>query len=325
MTVYLVRRVLLFIPSLLLASIAIFTAMRVLPGDVALVILGNNESPSGDNTQLLESYRQALGLHDPLPVQYARWMWSLVDGEWGGTSLIQHDPIGSIVTQRLPVTLELVILTFVLSWMVSIPLGTLAAFRHNRWPDYTVRLITIAGHAVPVFWAALLLLLIMSVVFSWTPPVFYSDLWADPRDNLLKVIWPALLLAWGFSAYLARVTRSSLLEVLRQDYILAARSKGLEGRAVATRHALRNALIPVLTVGGLQIGALLGGTVILENIFGIPGIGQEIVLAANSRDYPVIQSLAMLLVLLVLVLNLIIDVMYTMVDPRVRLVGGTRR
>ena len=325
MTVYLVRRVLLFIPSLLIASIAIFTAMRVLPGDVALVILGNNESPTGDNTALLESYRQALGLHDPLPVQYARWMWSLVNGEFGGTSLIQHDPIGKIVLLRLPVTLELVILTFILSWIISIPLGTLAAFQHNRWPDYLVRLVTIAGHAVPVFWAALLLLLIMSAVFSWTPPVFYTDLWVDPRSNLLKIIWPALLLAWGFSAYLARVTRSSLLEVLRQDYILAARSKGLTGRSVAVGHALRNALIPVLTVGGLQIGALLGGTVILENIFGVPGIGQEIVLAANSRDYPVIQSLAMLLVLLVLVLYLAIDVTYTIIDPRVRLAGGVRR
>src|SRR5579884_3373707 len=148
---YLVRRLLLFIPSLLLASVAIFGAMRVLPGDVALVILGNNESPTGDNTQLLESYRQALGLHDPLPVQYAHWLWSLVNGQLGGTSLIQHDPISKIVAQRLPVTLELVALAFVLSWIVSIPMGTLAALHQNRWPDYLVRVLTIAGHAVPVF------------------------------------------------------------------------------------------------------------------------------------------------------------------------------
>ncbi len=322
MTRYIFSRLLLFIPSLILASLFIFTAMRVLPGDVALVILGNNESPTGNNDELLESYRQALGLRDPLPVQYGKWMWSLVNGQFGGVSVIHHDPISVLVAQRFPVTLELAILAFLLSWLVSIPMGSVAAFRQNRWPDYLVRLVTISGHAVPVFWAALLILLVMSSGFHWTPPIFYSSLWVDPKANLLKVIWPALLLAWGFSAYLARVTRSSLLEALRQDYVLSARSKGLSARVVAVRHALRNALIPVMTVGGLQIGALLSGTVILENIFGVPGIGQALVLAANTRDYPVVQSLTMLLVFLVLVLNLGIDVLYRVVDPRIKLTGG---
>ena len=204
-------RLLLFPPSLLLASIAIFGAMHILPGDVALVILGNADPGSATNLQLLESYREALGLHDPLHVQYGRWLWSLVNGEFGGTSIIDHEPLRDIIARRFPATLEVALIAFVTAWVVSVPLGVLAALRRDSWIDYLVRGITIAGHAVPIFWAALLLLLGLTTVFHWTPPVVYSSLAANPTANLQKVIWPALLLAWGFSSYLARVTRSSML------------------------------------------------------------------------------------------------------------------
>jgi peptide/nickel transport system permease protein len=312
---YLLRRVLLFVPTLFVASLAIFVVMRLLPGDVAMLILGGDaSSPSAQ--QQIESYRETLGLNDPYPVQYARWAWSMLNGSFGGDSLMDREPLAAIIGRRLPVTLQLAFYAVVMSAIVSVPLGIVAAVRQDRWPDYVVRVMTIAGNAVPNFWVALLALLALSLYFLWTPPVFYKNLWEDPSLHLQKMVWPALILAWGFSANVTRVTRASMLEVLRQDYVRTARAKGLADNVVVWRHALQNALMPVITLSGLQLAGLLGGTVILETIFGLPGIGQGIVLAANTRDYPVIQSLVMLLVLMMLGLNLLIDICYGVIDPR---------
>ena len=313
---YIARRLALFIPTLFLASLAIFFIMRALPGDVALVILGGEANTPMAEEQL-EQYRVALGLRDPLPVQYGRWIWSLVNGEFGGRSLADREPIGEILARRLPVTLQLAAYALVISVIVSIPLGIIAAVHQDRWPDYLVRIVTLSGHALPNFWMALVLLLILSVNFHWSPPVFYRNVWEDPWLHMQKAIWPALVLAWGFSANVTRITRSNMLEVLRQDYVRTARAKGLVEQVIVSKHALQNALIPVLTLSGLQLAGLLGGTVILESIFGMPGIGQGIVLAANTRDYPVIQTLAMLLVLMMLMLNLLVDLLYATVDPRI--------
>jgi peptide/nickel transport system permease protein len=299
---YILRRLLLFIPTLLLASLATFLIMRALPGDVALVILGG-EANTPTSLQQLEAYRQALGLRDPLPVQYGRWMISLVNGQFGGKSLADGEVIGAIIARRLPVTLQLALYALVISMTVSIPLGVMAAVRRDKWQDYAVRLATLSGHALPNFWLALVVLLVLSVQFTWSPPVFYKNVWEDPVVHLQKAVWPALILAWGFSANITRITRSNMLEVLTQDYVRTARAKGLVEWSVVSRHALQNALIPVLTLSGLQLAGLLAGTVVLESIFGMPGIGQGIVLAANSRDYPVIQTLAMLLVFMMLCLN----------------------
>jgi peptide/nickel transport system permease protein len=313
---YILRRLLLFIPTLLLASLATFLIMRALPGDVALVILGGDaDTPAA--LEQVESYRQALGLRDPLPVQYGRWLASLVDGEFGGKSLADREPIASIVARRLPVTLQLAAYALLISMAVSVPLGVLAALHRDGWEDYVVRLVTLSGHALPNFWLALVILLVLSVHFTWSPPVTYKNLWEDPSVHLQKAVWPALVLAWGFSANVTRITRSNMLEVLNQDFVRTARSKGLVEHVVVARHALRNALIPVLTLSGLQLAGLLGGTVVLESIFGLPGLGQGIVLAANSRDYPVIQSLAMLLVFMMLCLNLLVDLCYAAIDPRI--------
>ncbi len=280
---YIARRVLLFVPTLLVASMAIFLMMRIVPGDVAQVILGGDGSDPSSSGQL-DALRKELGLTDPLPVQYARWIWSMVDGEFGGRSIIDREPLGSIMARRWPVTFLLSLYAVVISVVISVPLGVLAAVKQDRWPDYLVRLFTIAGHAVPSFWLALVLILVLAVSFDWTPPLRYQSLWQDPGAHFQKMIWPVLVLSWGFSSSIARITRSNMLEVLRQDYVRTARSKGLIEKVVLWRHALRNALIPVTTLTGLQLAALLSGTVILESIFGLPGMGQGIVVAANARD-----------------------------------------
>ncbi|MSQ28153.1 MAG: ABC transporter permease [Dehalococcoidia bacterium] len=316
---YVTRRLLLFVPTLLLASIGIFLMMRVIPGDVAQVILGGDRGGDAAGSQeQLESLRRELGLSDPLPVQYAAWAWSMVNGEFGGKSLIGRDPLSEIIARRWPVTFQTAFYAIILAVVVSIPFGVIAAVRQDAWPDYLVRLMTISGTAVPNFWLALVAILVLAVAFEWTPPLRYVSLWQNPFDHLQKVALPVLVLSWGLSSNITRITRSSMLEVMRQDYIRTARSKGLQEQGVLWRHALRNALIPVITLSGLQLAGLLSGTVILENIFGLPGIGQGIVLAAMQRDLPVVQSLAMILVFTMLCLNLVIDLMYSAIDPRIK-------
>lgn len=318
MSDYLVRRLALFLPTALIASLVVFAIMRILPGDVAEVILasGGESSISWERGQL-EAVRKQLGLDEPLPVQYGKWAWSMVNGEFGGRSLFDKRPLTEILGQRLPVTALLAAYAVVIAVVVSIPLGVVAAVYQDRWPDYLVRVATIAGNAVPHFWLALVLILALAIVFLWTPPIYYRSLWEDPTIHFEKMLWPALILAWGFSSNLTRVTRSNMLEVLRQDYVRTARSKGLREAMVLKRHALRNALIPVVTLAGLQVGALLGGTVVLEAIFGLPGIGQALVQAAERRDYPVVQSLSMMLVLFLLGINLVLDLVYVLIDPRI--------
>ena len=316
MRAYLARRVLLFIPTLLLASLGVFLLMRVLPGDVAVVIVGG-EGADPNAVQQLDRIRDQLGLKEPLPVQYGRWLIAMVDGEFGGKSLVSQEPLANIIGRRFPVTLLLASYAIALSVLVSIPLGIIAAVHQNRWPDYVVRILTIAGNAIPNFWLALVLLLVLVVFFAWGPPVYYKSPLEDPSTHFQKALWPALVLAWGFSANITRVTRASMLEVLRQDYVRTARSKGLEEHAVLWRHALRNALIPVITLAGLQLAGLLSGTVILEAIFGMPGVGEGMLLAIRARDYPVVQSIAMLLVFLMLALNLVTDFLYAFIDPRI--------
>lgn len=317
MSGYLSVRLLLFVPTLFLASLLIFGAMRVLPGDPASVILRSDEGGSYVSAQQYQAIRELLGLGDPIPVQYGKWMWSMVNGEFGGVSITTREPISQIVGRRLPVTAQLALYTFVLSVAISVPLGILAAVYSDKWPDYIIRTITIAGHAVPGFWVALMVLLVLVIYANWSPPLRYQPLWVDPVAHFQKLVWPVVILAWGYSAFLTRITRAHILETLRQDYIRTARSKGLPEVLVLGRHALRNALIPVVTVAGIYLGTLLSGSLILENIFGIPGIGQGIVASATQRDYPVIQSLTLLTVFFVLAINLLVDALYAVIDPRI--------
>ena len=315
MTRYLFWRIALLALSTLLASVFIFGVLRVLPGDVAIVILGGGGAPH--TPEVREALREELGLNDPLAVQYGRWLWSMANGEFGGQSLVNGQSIRSLVARQLPVTLLLALYTVVLSVLISVPLGVLAVWRWRRWPDYVVRVVSIIGQAVPNFWVALLIVLGLVVVFRWSPPIVYTYPWQDPWNHLQIVIWPVLLLAWEYSSHIVRVTRASMLEVLHESYVLTARAKGLPERTIILRHVLRNALPPTITVMGFQLGALLGGTLILESIFGLPGLGRGLVTAALVRDYPVVQSLATLLVFAMLFINLIIDLVYTIADPRI--------
>ena len=313
---YLAFRLLLFVPTLVIASIIIFGVMRVLPGDVALVVL----SGSGEvthNIEQIESVREELGLDAPLVVQYGKWFGSMLSGGFGGRSLETREELRSLVARQFPVTLQLTFYTILISVGISLPLGILAAVRQDHWLDYLVRVLSIAGQALPSFFIALVSVLGLVKVLHWSPPIIYSDLWEDPWAHIQMMLLPTLVLVWGYSAFLIRMTRSGMLEVLRQDYIRTAYNKGLAWHVVLFRHGLRNALIPVASVAGLQIGALLSGAVILESIFGLPGLGRGIVQAVTVRDYPVIQSLAMLLVFLMLSVNLAVDLIYSLVDPRI--------
>jgi len=300
----------------LLASIIVFSIMRMLPGDVVIVIL-SGKGEVAHSPEVREALRQELGLNDPLPVQYGKWLWSMVRGEFGGESLVDRQPIRTLVARQLPVTLLLACYTVALSVIISVPLGVLAAWRWNRRLDYLVRFVTIPGQALPNFWIALLILLGLVYIFRWSPPIVYTHPWEDLWNHLQIVLWPVLLLAWEYSSHIVRVTRTSILEVMHEDYIITARAKGLAEHRIVLRHALRNALVPIVTVLGLQLGGLLGGTLILESIFGLPGLGRGLVQAALARDYPMVQSLATLLVFVTLSLNLIIDLVYGVIDPRI--------
>ena len=310
---YVVWRLALIGPTVLAASILVFTVMRVLPGDVVGAIVGDVPITA----EIREALHEELGLNDPLPVQYGRWLQSMATGEFGGRSLENREPIRSIISRQLPVTLLLAGYTLLLSIFVSLPLGVLAAVWSNRWPDRIIRVATLGGLALPNLLAALLVLLGLLLLFRWSPPIIYTSPWADPWNHAQMFVWPTLILTWEFSSHLVRMTRSSMLDALAQGYITTARSKGLPERAVVMRHALRNALVPTVTMLGLQFGTLLSGALILEIIFGLPGIGRGLVQAALARDYPVIQSLASLLVLLSLIINLVVDILNTRIDPRI--------
>ncbi len=313
MTRYIAWRLALLIPTLLAASVVVFAVMRGLPGDVSQVIAGDVAISAETRAALAAE----LGLDEPLHVQYSEWLWSMVNGDLGGHSLETREPLTSMIGRQLPVTLLLTGYALALSIFISVPLGVLAARWSGRWPDRVVRMGSLAGLSITHLWAALLLLLGLLLLFRWSPPILYAAPWTDPWVHLQLMVWPALILAWEHSSHLVRVTRSSVLEGASRDYTTMARAKGLPERAVVLRHALPNALIPTLTMVGLQFGVLVSGAVVLENIFGLPGIGRGIVQAAVARDYPVVQSLAVLLVFLSLSVNLVIDIAYTRLDPRV--------
>lgn len=312
---YVAKRLLLFVPTLILASMLIFLAMRALPGDLTSAILGGEGEAL--RPEMVTAIRDELGLNDPLWLQYARWLWSMVNGEFGGRSMQTSEPIASIVARQLPVTLLLAAYTLTISVLISIPLGVIAAARPNRPLDYGVRMLSIAGSSAPSFWIALVALLFMVKWFRWSPPLVYSGLLDAPVEHLQMMFLPALVLGWGYGSHLTRVTRSQTLEAFQQDYVRTARAKGVGALAVTIRHALRTALIPIVTAAALNIGGLLSGAVVLENIFTLPGIGRGLVQAVIARDYPVVQSLATLCVLIVLTANLLVDLVYARLDPRV--------
>ncbi len=313
---YLTLRLALTLPTLLLASLVVFGVLRVLPGDIVHVILGASGEGIIDPVQA-ERIREHLGLNAPLHQQYLSWLLSLVDGTFGGRSLDSHQPVGALIGSQIPVTFLLTVYALAFAVLVFVPLGAQAALHRGRWPDTLLRALAVAGQAIPSLLLALGLLLGLALLFRWSPPLIYTRLTEDPLRHIQVMLLPALALGWGLGAQLLRMTRSSLLDVLGQDYIRTARSKGLPPSITLWRHAMRNALISVTSLAGVQAGALLGGVVVLEAVFGLPGIGRGLVQAVAPRDYPVVQTTAFLLVVIALLLNLALDILHGYIDPRI--------
>ncbi|MDO8750383.1 MAG: ABC transporter permease [Dehalococcoidia bacterium] len=312
---YVIRRLLLIIPTIFLLTILVFLVMRVLPGDVALMIMGG-EGGVRISAYSMDSLRETLGLNRPLHMQYLTWLLDITKGNLG-TSLLSGRSVTSEVITRFPITFQIALMAQFLGLVLGIPMGILSAVYRNSLLDYTLRFWSIFFLAAPTFWLGLLVILAGAFWFNWLPPMGYHALWQDPAGNLLQLMWPALILASHGLATIARMTRSTMLEVLREDYIRTARAKGLREQVVIIRHALKNALIPVVTLAGLSFATLMGGTVILEYIFGIPGMGSYIINAIQVHDYPIVQGGIVVFALLFMLTNLAIDLAYGWLDPRI--------
>ena len=316
MKAYIVRRLLLLIPTLFLVSVFIFIILRLLPGDVALIILTGGGTTQIDPQQYAE-LKQQLGLNDPWHVQYIDWVWGMLRLE-GGESLWTGNPVFEDISRALPATIQLTVMALLISLVIAIPLGVLSAMHRNSPLDYGMRTIAISGLAMPDFLVGAMIVLVLILTVNWIPPLDYAGFFENPVTNLQQMIWPALILGYIQAAFLARMIRSTTLEVLGQDYIRTAWSKGLGSRHVYIRHALRNALLPVVTVAGIQTAQLLGGAVIVENIFAIPGLGFKLLEAIVNRDWVMLQTVVTLFALAILLINLVVDLLYGWLDPRIR-------
>ncbi|MBI2219164.1 MAG: ABC transporter permease [Candidatus Rokubacteria bacterium] len=315
---YLVRRLLLFIPSLIGASILIFVLLRLVPGDIAeiLVYQAGSETSAIQERQLRE-IRAELGLDKPVVVQYLQWVASAVRGDFGH-SYTQLRPVSTILKERVPRSLELAALTVVIATVWAVPLGVVSAVRQNSWADHVVRILSISGLSLPIFFSGVLVLYGLVRFFQWLPPLEFVSFVDDPAANLKQLIWPALVQAYYISAPITRLTRSQLLDVIRQDFVRTARAKGVGERAVVYRHALSNSLLPVVTFIGWWGGRLLGGIVITEIIFSVPGMGSALASAVAQRDYPTVQAIVFVMAVVFLTVNLLVDLLYAWLDPRIR-------
>ncbi len=310
---FIVRRLVLSIPILLLVSIMVFGLIHLIPGDPVTVILGQEATP-----EAAAALRHELGLDQPLLIQYVTWVSHVVRGDLG-RSLADRTPVIDQIKARLPVTLELTIGTFLIAILIALPAGVLSATRRGSVADYTSTLIALGGLSIPSFWLGIMFILFFAVRLHWFPASGYVPFAQDPRANLAAMIMPMVATGIRESAALTRMLRSSLLEVLNADYVRTARGKGLSEWLVVMRHAFRNALVPVVTSAGLLLAGLIGGLVITETIFAIPGFGRLIVEAIYQRDFVTVQGAVLVAALLVVIINLIVDMLYALIDPRIRL------
>ena len=311
---YVMRRLLLSIPVLVMSSLIVFGLMRVMPGD-ALTALMAESGNVGEKE--MKKLRKDLGLDKPYYEQYAIWVWQMVSFN-PGHSIFTNEPIPVALKKAIPVTLELAALAIVLGVAISIPIGVMSATRQDKPSDYVGRVFAVSGLSVPDFALGTLVITFAAIWFAWIPPIGYTSFWDSPWRNLQQFLLPAAVLGFRLAAATMRMTRSTVLEVLREDYVRTAWAKGLAGRIVVYKHALKNALIPVVTIVGGQLGTLLAGTVIVETIFALPGMGRLTVEAILFRDYPVVQTNVMLVAATLVTINLIVDLMYAWLDPRIR-------
>jgi peptide/nickel transport system permease protein len=315
MQAYILRRLLALIPTLIFASIIVFTTVRLIPGDIIDMMLSQNDISAGKMDR--EALVKALGLDQPIWSQYLAWVGNLLRGDMGN-SLWQSTPVVDRLAERIPATFELGLIAIVIGLSIALPVGIYSAIRQDTAGDYIARSFSILLLAVPSFWLGTMVVVIPSIYWGWSPEVSYIPFTEDPWGNLKQMLVPGAVLGAALSAVTMRMTRTMMLEVLRQDYIRTAAAKGLPERLVVFRHALRNALIPVVTLIGLQAPLVIGGAVIIEQIFGIPGMGTLLLDAVNQRDYPIITGVFLVVGLAVMLINLVVDLSYGLLDPRVR-------
>ncbi len=316
MRTYLAKRLLLIVPTLFGVAAVVFVIMRVIPGDVTLLILGGDQTGRIDPQQLA-AMRHQLGLDQPIWAQFGTWLWGVLRLDFG-TSLWTGQPVIEEVLIRLPLSLEVAILATIVSVLLAIPLGMLAAVRQDSWVDYVIRVGSIGGQAIPSFWVGILVILFLVIYFGWGPPLEFTPPWVDPWANFQQLVWPVVTVGYRYAAVTTRMTRSTVLEVLREDYIRTAWAKGLRERAVVIRHALKNAMLPVLTVIAIEFAFLIGGLVVTEQVFNLNGVGLLFVQAVAHRDYTLIQALVMLVAGIFILMNFLMDIMYAWLDPRIR-------
>jgi len=314
---YLLNRAIYSIPTIIGITLLIFIAMRVIPGDPLAMISNEGQGTHRLTDEELQAARHSLGLDRPYAVQYAAWMWDVVRGNMG-TSFWRGEPIIDVIARRGPITAQIALMAIGLSWLIGIPVGLLCAIKRNTTADYVIRALTTVLMAIPSFWIGLVVVLIGVLWFTWRPPLSIVYFWDDPSRNLQITVGPALALGLGLAAVTARMTRSSVLEVLHDDFVRTARAKGLREQMVVWRHVFRNALLPVITLSGLALGGLLGGSVAVERAFSVPGLGLALVQALGERDWTMIQNLVLLYGLIFTFINLLVDLSYAALDPRIR-------
>lgn len=308
---FLLRRMVGFVCTLLAVSVVVFAVMNVLPGDPALTILGLDATDDA-----LASLREQLGLNEPLLTRYVSWVWNALQGDFG----ISHSfrvPVSTLIAERLPMTVSLAVAGMIVTLTLALSLGIGAAAKHGRIGDWGVMFLSQLGIAVPAFWLSMLLVLLFAVNLRWLPPGGFAG-WSDPVAAMRSLILPTVALALVQSAVLARVTRSSALEVMRQDFVRTARASGLSRRRVLWRHVLPNALVPIVTIVGMQFAALVTGTIVIENVFYLPGLGRLIFQSIANRDLPTVQALVMLFAAIVVTANFVVDLLYVLIDPRLK-------
>lgn len=313
---YALKRIGLIIPTVLLVTVIVFTVMRLIPGDPALVIL--SEGDASFTQEELDALRKELGTDRSIVIQYVDWVGGLVQGDLGTSYWRKGLPVTELLGDRVPRTLQLAVMAIVIAVIFAVPLGVISAIRPDSPIDYFSRIIALVGISIPTFFAGILVVLVLSRGFDWLPPLGYADLWKDPWTNLRQMFLPALALGFYDMAFIARVTRSSMMEIIREDYMRTARAKGLAESIVLVRHGLKNAVLPILTISGWQFGRLFGGTVIIESIFRVPGIGTLLIETVFQRDFPTIQAIIIVIAVSIVIINLLVDLLYGLLDPRIR-------
>ncbi len=312
---YLLKRFLLMLPTMFGVAVVTFVLIRVIPGDV--VELRYSGDRGAVSQELLDSERARIGLDQPIWKQFLRWITGVVRLDFG-TSMWTGAPIWDELRLRFALSLQVAVMATIIAVVLAVPLGVLSALRQDTWLDYAVRIFSIAGLATPSFWLGIVFILVLLITFKWVPPMVFTPFWTNPWQNMVQLIWPALAVGYRYSAVATRMTRSAMLEVLREDYIRTARAKGLMQKLVLSRHALKNAMLPVVTVIAIEFAFLIGGLVVTEQVFNLNGLGLLFVQAVAHRDYTLLQALVMLVASFFIIVNFAMDVMYAWLDPRIR-------